>query len=95
MPELLAGTGRVDISPAPGTPHAGWGAQTHQRGAGVDLPLFATALVISDGHETVAIADVDAINLSAAIEEQAVAMASQRTSIRPDRIRISHSHTHS
>ncbi len=95
MPELLAGTGRVDISPAPGTPHAGWGAQTHQRGLGVDLPLFATALVLSDGNETVAIADVDAINLSPAIEEQAVALASRATSIHPGRIRISHSHTHS
>ena len=48
MHQLLAGTGRVDITPAPGTPQGGWGAQTHQRGLGADLPFYATALVFRD-----------------------------------------------
>src|SRR5438552_2791653 len=47
--QLKLGVGRCDVTPAPGTPHAGWGAQTHQRGIGADLPLYATALVLSDG----------------------------------------------
>ena len=37
---LLAGTGRADITPAPGTPHAGWGAQTHQRGLGGAIDAY-------------------------------------------------------
>ncbi len=93
--QLRAGTGRADISPAPGTPQGGWGAQTHQRGVDTDLPLLATALVVSDGVETAAIADVDIINLSAEVESRTVALASEMTGIAPDRIRLSHTHTHS
>src|SRR6266852_4601306 len=58
MHELLAGTGRSDITPAPGTPQGGWGAQTHQRGIGADHPFYATALVLKDAHRSVAIIDV-------------------------------------
>jgi uncharacterized protein YecE (DUF72 family) len=46
---LLAGVARTDITPPLGIAHAGWGAQSHQRAAGVDLPLWATALALSDG----------------------------------------------
>ncbi len=95
MTRLCAGTGRADISPAPGTPHAGWGAQTHQRGLGTDLPLAVTALVLAQGDESVAIADVDIIHVSSEVEAKAVALASEMTSIPADRIRISHTHTHS
>ena len=52
MPHLQAGTGRSDITPAPGTPQGIWGAQLHQRGAGADMPLYATALALSDGATT-------------------------------------------
>ena len=44
MSELQIGTGRSDITPAPGTPQGIWGAQTHERGVAADLPLYATAL---------------------------------------------------
>src|SRR5437773_7092114 len=61
MHHLLAGVGRSDITPAPGTPQGGWGAQTHQRGLGADMPLYATALVVSDTQKSVAVIDADAI----------------------------------
>ena len=51
----------AQLTPAPGTPQGGWGARTHQRGTGADMPFFATALALSDGDEQVAILDVDAI----------------------------------
>lgn len=96
MKGLLAGAGRADISAPPGTPQGGWGAQLHQRGTGTDLPLVVTALVLSDGEETtVAIADVDIIDLSPEMEAKAVAKAAEMTSIPASHIRISHSHTHS
>ena len=59
--QLLAGTGRCDITPAPGTPQGGWGAQVHQRGITADMPFYATALVLESGAERAAIVDVDAI----------------------------------
>ena len=61
--QLSAGIARVDITPPQGIAHAGWGAQTHQRAAGVDLPLWATALALSDGVQTVVIIDIDLIYL--------------------------------
>ena len=59
MNTLRVGVGRRDITPAPGTPQGGWGAQTHQRGTTADLPLYVTALVVEDPHEVAAIIDVD------------------------------------
>lgn len=83
LAQLLAGTGRCDITPAPGTPPGGWGAQTHQRGTGADMPFFATALVLSHGDEQVAILDVDAIGFDREFSErtafQAIELFAERT----------------
>ena len=43
---LIAGAGRSDITPPVGIAHAGWGAATHQRAEGVDMPFYATALYV-------------------------------------------------
>jgi hypothetical protein len=97
MNYLLAGTGRADITPAPGTPQGGWGAQTHQRGLGSDMPLYATALVVSDTGTTVAILDVDAIGFDAEwkwttkIINAVVAL----NQLPREHIRFSCTHTHS
>jgi len=44
MSYLLAGTGRSDITPLPGTPQGGWGAQTHERGPAADMPLYPISI---------------------------------------------------
>jgi hypothetical protein len=95
MAQLLAGTGRCDITPAPGTPQGGWGAQTHQRGIGADMPLLATALVVSDGSETVAILDVDAIGFDREWTDRILDATVELTGLPRDRIRFSCTHTHS
>ena len=95
MGQLLAGVGRADITPAPGTPQGGWGAQTHQRGLGADMPMFATALALSDGIETLAIADVDAIGFDAAWTARILDAICSVTGLPKDRIRFSCTHTHS
>jgi len=95
MGQLLAGVGRADITPAPGTPQGGWGAQTHQRGVGADMPMYATALALSDGIETLAIADVDAIGFDAAWTARIVSAIASVTGLAKERIRFSCTHTHS
>jgi hypothetical protein len=57
--QLFAGVGRADITPPAGIAHANWGAQTHQRAAGIDLPLWATALALRTGDTTAIVVDVD------------------------------------
>jgi hypothetical protein len=95
MHRLLAGAGRCDITPAPGTPQGGWGAQTHQRGAGADMPFYATALVLSSGGETVALVDVDAIGFDREWTEKILDATAGLTGIPRTRIRFSCTHTHS
>src|SRR5881409_1136036 len=93
MHHLLAGTGRCDITPEPGTPQGGWGAQTHQRGLGADLPLFATALVVSGSGESVAIVDVDAIGFDTEWTEKILSAVADLTNLPSERIRFSCTHT--
>jgi hypothetical protein len=93
--QLRAGTGRCDITPSPGTPQGGWGAQTHQRGTGADMPFFATALVLSGGDERVAILDVDAIGFNKEWTDRILDATTELTDIPRSRIRFSCTHTHS
>ncbi|HEU0121559.1 MAG TPA: neutral/alkaline non-lysosomal ceramidase N-terminal domain-containing protein [Bryobacteraceae bacterium] len=95
MPQLLAGTGRADITPAPGTPQGGWGAQTHQRGLGSDLPLYATALVLRDDSQTVAIVDVDSIGFDPEWTQRILDAIAALTGLPLSHIRFSCTHTHS
>ncbi len=92
---LLAGVARTDITPPLGIAHAGWGAQSHQRAAGIDLPLWATALALSDGNETIVIVDIDLIYLwdaEAPAVHQAVV---ELTGLPASNVRLAYTHTHS
>ncbi len=93
--QLLAGVARADITPPLGIAHAGWGAQTHQRAAGVDLPLWATALALSDGLETVVIVDLDLIYLWDTEAPGALRAVERATGLPPSHIRLAYTHTHS
>src|SRR5258707_9557189 len=95
MHELLAGTGRSDITPAPGTPQGGWGAQTHQRGIGADHPFYATALVLKDAHRSVAIIDVDSIGFDPEWTECILDAVAAISGLPLENIRFSCTHTHS
>ncbi len=92
---LMAGVARADITPPLGIGHAGWGAQSHQRASGVDLPLWVTALAIGDGETTSLIVDIDCMYLFDA-EAAAVREAIARLARVPEEhVRISFTHTHS
>lgn len=96
MPDqLFAGTGRSDITPAPGTPQGGWGAQTHQRGTHADMPFYATALALQQGGEVALIVDADAIGCDAPWTNRILDAISAATGVERWRIRFSCTHTHS
>jgi neutral ceramidase len=92
---LTAGAGRSDITPPVGIAHAGWGAATHQRAEGVDMPFYATTLYVTDGDLELAIVDLDMGVLTnqddAAIRAEVAAAAG----IKPENLRLSATHTHS
>ena len=93
--QLSAGTARIDITPPEGIAHAGWGAQTHQRAVGVDLPLWATALALSDGDQTVVIIDIDLIYLWEPEVHDVRKAVVELTGLPASNIRLSYTHTHS
>ena len=96
MINLLAGTGRTDITPAPGTPQGIWGAQTHQRGLGADLPLYATALAIFDtAASSFIIVDIDCIGFDMEWTNRIIDAIARLTEVPDEHIRVSWSHTHS
>ena len=76
---LIVGVGRSDITPPVGIAHAGWGAATHQRAEGVDMPFYATALYVTDSNLEITIVDIDACILTneedAAIRKEVASVA--------------------
>jgi hypothetical protein len=93
--QLSAGVARTDITPPPGIAHAGWGAQTHQRAAGVDLPLWATALALSDGDQAAVIVDIDLIYIWEEEAPGVLQAVADLTGLPPSHIRLAYTHTHS
>jgi hypothetical protein len=94
-PQLRAGVSRAITTPPVGIAHPFWGAQTHTRAEGIDLDLWTTALVVSDGTTTAAIVDSDLPNVPDALAAEVRRRVSELTDIPPSHIRISATHTHS
>lgn len=91
----MAGVGRCDITPAPGTPQGGWGAATHQRGLEADMPLYVTALVLKSSDKSVAIVDIDLIGFEADFARQIMDAVVSLTGLSREHVRLSWTHTHS
>jgi hypothetical protein len=91
---LMAGVARVDISPPVGIAHLNWGSQTHVEAVGIDpAGMWATALVLSDGKQKFAIVDMDYHSTRGGIED-AGRLASRKTGIPAEHIRLNVTHTH-
>ncbi len=89
-----AGVGRVDVTPPLTAPHASWGAQVHVLPDGVDAPLWATALVLTDGANTVAWIDVDVVILTEADCDSIQQAVGEAIGIPADQVRVSVTHNH-
>ena len=94
---LIAGTARADITPPDGIAHAGWGAQTHQRAEGVDMPLYCTVLYVTDDERNVelAILDIDTGTISVGQDRQIRDAIASECGIPAENLRIAYTHTHS
>ena len=93
--QLFAGVCVSDSTPPIGIAHSGWGAQTHERAAGVELPLTVTALALSDGTTTSLIVDIDICFLVEEDAARARKAVSDLTGVVESNIRLTYTHTHS
>jgi neutral ceramidase len=86
------GTARVDITPPAGTPLAGYYSP---RGADeVHDPLYASAMVLSDGQSRVALISLDIIKTDSPTVNEARELIAQQTGIPGEAVMISATHSH-
>ena len=91
--ELKAGAAIVDISPQQ-FPVLVNGGMTSRSAEKVVAPLYARAIVVDNGTERIAIVVVDSCMIGRVTLDDAKHLAAQRTKIKPDRMLISATHTH-
>jgi len=91
--ELRAGAAQIDVTPVqfPVLVNGGMTGRSAERAV---TRLYARAVVVDDGTERAAIVVVDSCMMPRALLDDAKQLASQRTRIRPDRMLISATHTH-
>jgi len=96
-PALRAGVARADITPPVGIPHTNWGAATHVRAEGVDLPLWATALALRDEATGVGaiVVDLDVLLLAGPLAGAMRDAVAALTGVPREHVRVSATHTHS
>ena len=91
--ELRAGAVVVDVTPEQ-LPVFVNGGMTSRSAKEVKTPINARAIVLDDGKERLGIVVVDSCMMPRPLLDEAKALAAQRTKIRPDRMLISASHSH-
>ena len=91
--ELKAGAAIVDISPQQ-FPVLVNGGMTSRSADKVVAPLYARAIVVDNETERIAIVVVDSCMIGRVTLDDAKHLAAQRTKIKPDRMLISATHTH-
>jgi len=91
--ELQAGAAMVDITPRQ-FPVLVNGGMTSRSADKAVAPLYARSSVLDNGIERIAIVVVDSCMIGRVVLDDAKQLAAQRTKIRPDRMLISATHTH-
>jgi hypothetical protein len=94
---LRAGVARADITPPVGIAHGNWGAATHSRAEGIDLPMWATALALHDAASDTraVVVELDLLHASFALAGQVREAVAAITGVPVAHVRLSVSHTHS
>ncbi len=91
---IIAGVGRVSITPPLTALHAAWGAQVHTLPDGVEADLWATVLVVSDGSSMAAFVALDLVIISRDESDAIRAEVASRLNIPPAGVRVSVTHNH-
>jgi len=86
------GIARADITPPVGIPMVGFAGRGPS--IGVNDPLLATALVVTDGEQKAALVGCDLLDLGAAVVGEIRQEISARLGIQPTHVTISCTHTH-
>lgn len=89
---LFAGSSRVDFTPPVGLPLAGFGGRTS---TGIHDPVYARALVLSNGGVTVAVLAVDLIAVTDELAGEVARRVSRALPLSEDRVMVAATHTHS
>lgn len=92
--QLLAGTGRADITAPIGTPMGGYGARV-EGAQGVHDPLWAKALVLRTEDVGLAIVSCDLLGLTADVLDPVRDQVEQECGIPRDHVMVVCTHTHS
>lgn len=92
--EFRAGAAMVDVTPVE-FPVLVNGGMLSNTGTKVKTPLHVRAIVLDDGRERLGIAVVDSCMVPRELCDEIKQLAATRTQLRPDRILISATHTHS
>ena len=92
---LSAAVGRATITPPVGMPMGGWSNALHERSAGNDGELTATAMVATDGDAAVVICELDLCLLTHAQADTMRAAIADATGIAADAVRVTATHSHS
>ncbi|MFM8992183.1 MAG: neutral/alkaline non-lysosomal ceramidase N-terminal domain-containing protein, partial [Alphaproteobacteria bacterium] len=95
MTHFMAGVGRADMTPPVGIAHVNWGARTHDRAEGIDLPLLATILLLEQGGVRAAIVDLDFLLMSSEESRELRVVVGEELGLAPEHVRLSFTHTHS
>jgi neutral ceramidase len=93
MNHLQAGVSRVDITPPIGISMCGYLARPGVS-KGIERPLTATALVVTDGREKIVIIACDLIFILNPDVDEIRASIASRLGTRPDCVLLNFSHTH-
>jgi len=92
-PTLRAGAAAVDITPREFPVNMPGGFTAHPADGAHD-PLHARALVLDDGTTTLALVVVDNLGVARETADEAKAIAAQRCGIKPEKVLVCATHTH-
>lgn len=92
--KLKAGWAARDMTPPVGVPLAGYGKRNGKSSTGVHDRLFARALVLNDGQDTVAIVGADMLLIPPKVAELCAKSVAEKTHLTDNDILYHASHTH-
>ncbi|MBX7257234.1 MAG: neutral/alkaline non-lysosomal ceramidase N-terminal domain-containing protein [Candidatus Hydrogenedentes bacterium] len=92
---LRAGWGKASITPPLGTPLAGFDKRKGKPSTGVHDELYAKALALSDGRDTVVLVGSDMLIVPNNVAEKARELVQAQTQLTANDIFFNSSHTHS